>query len=226
MEEKKNTSEVNMQDEKLDLDVSVFLRDLLRSFLKLWYLAPLLAAVLAVGALLHGVKSYRPMYRAEATFTVETYNATQSGYTFFYDNRTASQLALTFPYLLDSDLLMERVKADMGVEFLSGVPKAKVIENSNLFTLSVTSRDPQAAYDILQALIKNYPAVAEYVIGKIQLNMIDYPEIPSAPYNRTHHLKSAAKGGLLGLALGIGIVMVYALLRNTVRKETDITEKL
>lgn len=181
---------------------------------------------MAVGALLYGVKSYRPMYKAEATFTVETYSTTQSGYTFFYDSRTAAQMALTFPYLLDSDLLLERVRADMGVEILNGTPSAKVIDNSNLFTLSVTSRDPQAAYDILQALIKNYPAVAEYVIGKTQLNMIDYPEFPSTPYNSTQHLKSAVQGGLIGLVLGLGVVLLHALMRNTVRKETDITEKL
>ena len=154
------------------------------------------------------------------------YNSSQSGYTFFYDTHTAAQMAKTFPYLLDSDLLLERVKADMGVEYLNGTPRAKVIENSNLFTLSVTSRDPQAAYDILQSLIKNYPAVAEYVIGKTQLNMIDYPEFPSMPYNRTQHVKYAAIGGMIGFVLGLGIVLGYALLRNTIRKETDIAAKL
>ena len=135
------------------------------------------------------MRSYYPMYRAEATFTVETYNNSDTGYSFFYDNRTAAQMALTFPYLLDSDLLLDRVKADMGVTTLNGTPSAKVIDNSNLFTLSVTSRDPQAAYDILQSLIKNYPAVAEYVIGRTQLNMIDHPEFPSTPYNSTQNLK-------------------------------------
>ena len=167
MEDKKNTSQVSPQEEVLQLDLSVLLRDFLRSFGKLYWLVILLAAIAAAAALLYSAHSYRPMYKAEATFTVETYNPTQSGYTFFYDSHTAAQMALTFPYLLDSDLLLERVKADLGVEFLNGTPSAKVIENSNLFTLSVTSRDAQAAYDILQALIKNYPAVAEYVIWPV-----------------------------------------------------------
>ena len=224
MEEKKNTSQFNTKEDSFDIDISVLIRDVLRSFGKLWWLTVMLAAVFAVVVLVHSKRSYQPMYKAEATFTVETYSPSESGYTFFYDNRTASQMALTFPYLLDSDLLLERVKADLGVEYLNGTPSAKVIENSNLFTLSVTGRDPQAAYDILQSLIKNYPAVAEYVIGKTQLNMIDYPEFPSLPYNSTQYLKSAAMGGFAGFALGMCIVILYALLRNTVRKETDITE--
>ena len=226
MEDKKNTPQFNTQENVLEIDLSVLFRDLLRSFGKLWWLTILLAAVVAMGALLYSIKSYQPMYKAETTFTVETYNPTQSGYTFFYDNRTAAQMALTFPYLLDSDLLLERVKVDLGVEYLNGTPSAKVIDNSNLFTLSVTSRDPQAAYDILQALIKNYPAVAEYVIGKTQLNMIDYPEFPSMPYNSTQHMKYTAVGCLIGFVLGMGIVLLHALMRNTVRKETDIIEKL
>lgn len=226
MEDKKNTPQFNTQDDVLEIDLSVLFQDLLRSFGKLWWLTILLAAIVSACALLYSIKSYQPMYKAETTFTVETYSPTQSGYTFFYDNRTAAQMALTFPYLLDSDLLLERVKAELGVEYLNGTPSAKVIENSNLFTLSVTSREPQAAYDILQALIKNYPAVAEYVIGKTQLNMIDYPEFPSMPYNSTQHRKYTALGCLCGFLLGMVVVLVYALMRNTVRKETDIIEKL
>ena len=155
MEDKKNTSQFDMQENASQSNAVFPLRDFFRSLGKLWWLAVTLAAVVAVGALLYSVKTYQPMYKAEATFTVETYNPTQSGYSFFYDNHTAAQMALTFPYLLDSDLLLERVKVDLGVEYLNGTPSAKVIENSNLFTLTVTSRDPQAAYDILQALIKN-----------------------------------------------------------------------
>ena len=222
----KNTSKVNAQEDALRIDLSILMRDLLRSFEKLWWLTIVLAVVVAAGALLYSIKSYRPSYRAETTFTVATYNPSQSGYTFFYDNRSAAQLAQTFPYLLDSDLLLDRVRADLGVEFLNGVPYAYVVENSNLFTLSVSSMDPQAAYDILQSLIKNYPAVAEYVVGKIQLHMIDYPEFPSMPQNRTQHVKYTIAGALIGFALGLAVLLSYALLRNTIRKETDIAEKL
>ena len=220
-----NPSQVNYTDRDADMELSLLWRDMLRGFGKLWWVAAVLAALLALAGLFYSVRSYHPMYRAEATFTVETYT-NQNGYTFFYDNNTAAQMAITFPYLLDSDLLLDRVMADMGVEYLNGTPSAQVIENSNLFTLSVTSRDPQAAYDILQSLIKNYPAVAEYVIGRTQLNMIDYPEFPTLPYNHTQHLKYAGIGGLGGLLLGLFIVALYAWYRNTVRKETDITEKL
>jgi Mrp family chromosome partitioning ATPase len=56
--------------------------------------------------------------------------------------------------------------------------------------------------------------------------MIDFPEFPTAPYNSSQHITSAMKGAILGLALSFLVVMLYALLRNTVRKETDVTQKL
>ena len=94
MEDKKNTSRFNTSEGTIEIDLSVLFRDLLRSFGKLWWLAILLAAIVAAGALLYSIRSYTPMYKVEATFTVETYNPTQSGYTFFYDSHTASQMAL------------------------------------------------------------------------------------------------------------------------------------
>ena len=88
--EKKSFSQMNKQESSIELDMQMLFRDLLRSFCKFWWLGILLAAVLSLFSLLYGVRNYTPMYRAEATFTVETYSAPQSGYTFFYDNRTAS----------------------------------------------------------------------------------------------------------------------------------------
>ena len=89
MEEKNNTPQFNKKENEAEIDLSVLFRDFLRSFGKLWWLTILLAVIVAVGALMYSIKSYQPMYKAETTFTVETYNPTQSGYTFFYDNHTA-----------------------------------------------------------------------------------------------------------------------------------------
>ena len=180
-----------------DIDLLVFFKDAFRGLAKLWWAVLALTVAAALVSFGMSIRSYRPMYRASASFTVETYTNVE-GYTFYYDARTASQMAITFPYLLDSDLLLDRVKTELGVTYLNGVPRAEVIANSNLFTLSVTSSAPQDAYDILQALIHNYPAVSEYVIGKTKLNMIESPQLPTQPYNRAEKLTDTLKGGAVG----------------------------
>ena len=127
MAEYNNNAQVDIQTDDIDTRVPVlFMRDIFHSVGKLWWLVALLAALFTGIGLLIGIREYQPMYKAEATFTVETYT-TQSGYTFFYDNHTAAQMAQTFPYLLDSDLLLDRVKIDLQTEILNGMPSAKVI---------------------------------------------------------------------------------------------------
>lgn len=224
-EQKKEFSQFDQPGQVAEFDLLVLFRNALRSFLKLWWVCLLLMAFFGAVFFVHGIVSYEPMYRAQATFTVETYQ-NQDGYTFYYDNRTAAQMAKTFPYLLDSDLLLERVKTDLGVTYLNGTPSANVIENSNLFTISVVSRNPQDAYDILQAMINNYPIVAEYVIGRVRVNMIAFPELPTAPYNENSYVSQGVKGALAGLFVSLLVVVAAAFLRNTVQKASDVEDKL
>ena len=47
------------------------------------------------------------------------------------------------------------------------------MENTNLFTLKVTANNPKMAEKILKAVVKNYPSVAEFVIGSSQLTLMD-----------------------------------------------------
>ena len=220
-----NETQQQTEENVLEIDLREFIMTFLQGVLRLWPVIALLTALFALAGLFTSSRSYRPMYRAEASFTVETDNQ-QEGYSFYYDNRTAAQMALTFPYLLDSDLLLDRVKAELEVTYLNGVPSAQVIPNSNLFTLSVTSSSPLDAYNILLAVIDNYPAVSEYVIGKTQLNMITPPEIPSLPYNSASRTRSTVLGAMIGMLLGLCCAVLYALMRDTVRKSTSIEEKL
>ena len=187
MEEQANHS----SEELMEIDLRILLHDGIRALKKLWPLMLILILTFGLLALWYSSTSYTPSYRAEATFTVETHD-NQNGFSFYYNNQTASQMALTFPYILDSDLLLDRVRAQLEVDFLNGVPGATVVSNSNLFTLYVTSNDPQDAYDILLAIIDHYPKVASYVIGRTQLNMIDAPSLPTEPYNSMTLAKDAA----------------------------------
>lgn len=224
MDEKQEHRDQHEHHEHSEEKVSkgtILLHDMVRGARKYWWALAMVVAVCACLGLLAGIKAYQPMYKAEATFTVETMDD-NSGYSFFYDNQTAAQMALTFPYLLDSDLLMDRVKADLGVDYVNGSPSAETTENSNLFTLTVTSNDPQDAYDILLAVMDNYPDVSQYVIGRNKLNIITLPEVPTQPYNDNRRPITTAAGGLIGVLLCGLLLVLYALSRNTVRQESDV----
>lgn len=163
--------------------------------------------------------SYQPQYLASATFTVTADMYSTSSY---YNNTTASQLESTFPYLLTSGSLSRIVAEDLGVETLNGSISASVMPNTNLFTIEVRSGDPQAAGAILESVIENYPQVAEQVLGSTVLEMLDNTGVPTEPYNPPDFGRSAVKGAVLGLGLGVLFLLVYALTRQTVQREEDI----
>ena len=95
-----------------------------------------------------------------------------------------------------------------------------------MFTVTSTGSEPQITYDVLQSVIKNYPVVAEYVIGNIDLHILTQPEIPTAPYNTFDSRTYIIKGAAIGLALGVLWILFYATMRQTVRSRKDIRLKL
>lgn len=96
------------------------------------------------------------------------------------DNATANQMAKTFPYILESGVLQEIIAQDLGRQSVPGKIEADVMENTNLFTLKVTADDPEMANKILQSVVKNYPTVAEFVIGSSQLTLMDESGVPAS----------------------------------------------
>lgn len=197
-----------------------------KGFRRYFWLVVLLILLGAAGLYGRARLNYRPQYLASATFTVtaDSQNIYSSGS--YYNNATASQLENTFPYLLTSGSLSRVVAEDLGVESLNGRITASVMPNTNLFTIEVRSSDAQAAADILDSVIENYPQVAEQVVGSTVLEMLDYTGVPAEPYNQPAFARSAVKGGLLGLAAGVLLLAIYSFSRQTIQREEDIKKFL
>lgn len=217
-----------MQDESGKLDIGILLHDFFRGFKKYWWIPAVLTVLVALYSFISSVRAYTPLYKSEASFTVTTSSSGNSNYSyqFYYDQSAVSQMAATFPYILDSDLLTDLIRQDLGVEYLNGSISASAVSGSNLFTISVVSANAEDALEILESTIQHYPEVAEYVIGDIRFNMIDAPELAQEPYNSFSGLHGMVNGAVKGFLLGAAILMVYALTRRTIRKEEEIKEKL
>ena len=210
------------------IDLVLLLHDMIRGMLKFWWLLIILVIGFAAGYLGLQYKRYVPMYQSKASFTVSMEGNADSGYDylFYYDRSTAAQMASTFPYILESELLTDLVKQDLDVDYINGSISASAIENSNLFTLAVTSRSPEDAKKILDSVIKNYPIVSQYVIGHTQLNMIEAGQVPTEPYNHIARRNAAMKGGMLGGIIWLGLILLYAYFRETIKSEEQIRTKL
>ena len=117
-------SEIKKENAVAEKDITLYLSDFWRGFLKFWWIGVLMGLLLGSVSFYKSYIQYVPVYKSSATFTVHMENDTLTGdggmsaYSFFYDRTTADQLAIVFPYVMDSNILQERVCRDMNVSVM------------------------------------------------------------------------------------------------------------
>ena len=166
--------------------------------------------------------NYRPQYQAYRSFYI--YTRTAYGYSNSYYNKTAAkQMSSTFPYILTSGALQKIIMEELGYTgSLPGKITAESLGGNAVFTIRVTAEDPEVAYNILDSAVKNYPQVAEYIIGETKLEEIDDSGIPVKVINPPNYRKAVLMGILLGMVLSVMFLFFYAITRRNVRGERDL----
>jgi receptor protein-tyrosine kinase len=182
-------------------------------------------AVLAGG--FFGLRHYRgyvPEYTAAASFSVRVANPVY-GSIAAYNTATAEQMAKTFPYVLTSGVLQERICNHLGITKL---PRISVTTSTSgsIITIQVTDTDPELAWQVLQAVMVYYPEIAEYVVGPTVLVLLQDSGIPTTPINTMQVKNAVIKGAVLGCALWVLFVLVLALMVNTVHDEKELKNLL
>lgn len=226
---------MSMNDKGLQFNkednVSFYFSDFCRGFKKFWWAIAIVCVLCCTFNVFRYHKSYTPMYKAEATFTISTPDKVSSingisAYNFYYDASAASHLSSTFPHILRSNLLQEAVADDLNLPSLPVNLSASSVSGSNMFTLSSTGKDPQLTYDALISTMENYPDIAKYVVGNIKFNIITSPVLPTEPYNKPAYFDEVFKGVTYGLLIGLVFLLCYTALRTTIRTKKDIWANL
>lgn len=209
-----------------------YLSDFWRGFVKFWWIGVVLAIIFGGAMFYRSYSSYVPSYSTSATFTVHTQNATLSGdggisaYSFYYDRGTADQLASVFPFILESEILQKQVCEELGVDRMPASVSATAVPETNMITLTTTGSDPQLTYDVLICVTENYSSVSEYIVGQTKLVMISPPVVPTEPTNRLAWRSTTFTGAFFGILIGIFWIILYGMLRRTIRTKDDITREL
>lgn len=218
------------QEDLIHVDLWVVLRRLMPALRRFWFVIPALMVLFGGLACLNAVRSYRPMYRSEAMFTVNI-PTDSSGSDIvssnnYYDQRAAAQLVETFPYILKTQLTRELIMQELGATHINGTITSRSLANTNCFVLSVTSSNPQDAYDILRAVMAVYPQVSQKVVGDSQMRVIREPLLPEEPYTTLSWKEATVSRAVLGGILGFALILIPVLLRRTVTRVSDVKEML
>lgn len=165
-------------------------------------------------------RSYVPQYTASASFSVRVANPLY-GNVATYNTATAEQMAKTFPYVLTSGVLQERVLANTGIPYMPSV-KVSTTTSGSIITIEVTDKDPELAWKALEAVMLYYPEIAEYVVGPTVLMRLHESGVPTKP-NAALNLKSGIiKGAIVGFALWALLILGLAMMVSTIHNEKEL----
>ena len=208
------------QDTMQKIDLIELLGGMLRSCRHLLWQGVLLIVAMAMLLCLRSWRSYSPRYQASASFVVQVSNPLYASQQ-YYNASAAEQMAKTFPYILTSGVLSEQVMETLGIGYMPAI-STSVLGNTNIITMTVTSGDPQLAYDVLHCVMDVYPSVAEFVVGPTSMSLMDESGVPTAPSNRVNYKTTAVKGALVGAVIWMAIACLYWLTHQTVNSEDEL----
>jgi capsular exopolysaccharide synthesis family protein len=211
------------------------LTDYIRILRKNWLII-VVATLLGVGIAAVWSLTRTPMYQAQSTVFVSTQAGSsitelQQGSSF-----TQSRV-MTYSNLVTTPIVMNPVIAELGLGMTASELGARVSASAatgtTLISITVTDADPVQAAEIANALGASLAAAVESIeaietpegtqASPVRLSRVQdalpplSPSSPNVPLN-------LALGGLIGLALGIGVAVLRSVLDTRVRTPRDVEQ--
>lgn len=189
----------------------------------LHHLWMILAAIAIVWFGISGVGRlfYTPEYSSTATLAVRVKGDASPLSTL----NTAKQMSTVFSKVFQSESLRNLIISDAGEE-IQGSIDCTGIEETNLLVLKTTSPTPRQAYLFINAALEHYEEVTNYVFSNAALEIVQEPDVPEGPSNQP---ALVANRNLLALVGGIamaGVIVLFYLLRLTVKNANSASSLL
>lgn len=214
-----------LQNEEMEIDLMRLAKALLH---RVW--AIVLAALLC-GAVGFGYARYfvTPLYSATAKMYVNNASdsAIRNEYITSADLTASQNLVNTYIAILQTADTMEAVVERAGVSYsyqeLMKMVSANAVNNTEVFSVTVTAPDPQEAQHIANTITQVLPdRIAEVVEGSsvriVQKALL--PESPSSP----NVLRNAGLGAVIGVVLSCGVIVLLEMFDRVIREEDYATK--
>ena len=201
------------------LDPYSLIRDVLRNIF--FILMAALAAAMIADIVVRD--NYQNSYTTTATFVVTSKNS--SNYAFSNLN-AATSMADSYRNILNSSLLRKKVCQDLNMSHFDAQAKAKVIADTNLMSLSVTSSTPQKAYLTIRSIMRTVNGLTGYVSENMVMEVLQEPLVPTKPDSAVSVTRQTRRAFVItALAVTLGFLYL-SYRRDTIKSEDDLKEKL
>lgn len=200
------------------IELYSIIRDLIKNA---W--AIIMAAVIGFMGIYVVTRSvYTPEYTAEATLVVNAKSSTTGTYSLF---NLSAEMATVVSRVIVQPSVREKAVEILEIEEFDGKLKAEVHADTNFLSLSVTSDSPQKSYDLLRAAIEAYPQISDSAFDNVVITVLKMPEVPHDPSNVISTGNRVLISGAFSVLVA-GLIVVFSLLRDTVKDEADFKNKI
>lgn len=194
------------------------IKDMLHS---LWCIVLIaLAALMSIQVVEKSI--YTPTYTSTAVLVVRS----RVGTTGAFSSLTASmEMANIFTDVFKQNSLKKLAAENIGLSSFDGTITTSLTDTTNLLNVSVKAKDPELAFRLLRSILEVYPEVTEAVFTDSVIDIVSEPKMATYPSNS--RLMVYRKPIILLAMMGeAGLIVLFSLLRGTIKEEKGFTDKV
>lgn len=169
----------------MNYEISII--DILRAFIKKWWIFVITAVVFAVLAVVYTKFFVQPVYVSRGTAYItasgESYSA--SGNITLSDLMLSQELTYTYAEVLNSNTYLKSVAKESGLNYdhnqLKHMISIESVEGASVIVVKVSAYDPKDACIIAETFLNGAQETVGRVIKGGIIEIIDHAEVPVAP---------------------------------------------
>ena len=190
------------------------------ALVKKWWViavATVLAGIIAFGYTRLGIT---PKYEATAMFYVN--NSSISGKLSLADLNAAEKSVKSYCTILETRLNLEEVIREGNFNYtyeqLKKMIGSQAVNGTEIFSVTVTSSDPQEACDIANTIASVLPQKVADVMEGTKVKVVDYAVVPQTKSSPSTP-KNTVLGMLIGFVLSAGVIILLEIFNDTINSE-------
>lgn len=190
------------------------------ALVKKWWViavATVLAGIIAFGYTRLGIT---PKYEATAMFYVN--NSSISGKLSLGDLNAAKDRVESYCVILKSRLSLEEVIREGNFNYtyeqLKKMIDSQAVNGTEIFSVTVTSSNPQEACDIANTTASVLPQKVADAMDGAKVKVIDYAVVPQTKSSPSTP-KNTVLGMLVGFVLSAGVIILLEMFNDTINSE-------
>lgn len=193
--------------------IEIDLREIGKTLLKRAWLIVLCAVIAGTAYFIYTVNFITPMYKASLNFYVSnvTSDSTGGGVA-SNDLAVALRLVNSYIELLEDNVVLDQVTEKLGGQVtprqLRSMISASVVGDTEIFSVTVTSPNPQMAADIANALAMVAPGTIQRITGGGTATPVGTAKVPTAR-SSPNYMTNALLGAIVGAVLAVVAILAY-----------------